>query len=111
MKKEIKEKWIAALRSGEYKQGRSYLRINKKYCCLGVLCDIHDPNKWIKPLTTLPLGNYSYNGCSITELPKYLQLEYQLSETQLSHLMNLNDLHKVDFDTIADWIERNVQND
>ena len=41
----IKDKWVSALRSGEYKQGIGKLA-NKKtdgeilYCCLGVLCEI-----------------------------------------------------------------------
>jgi hypothetical protein len=44
--KEVKDQWVAALRSGEYEQGRSYLRSkdpnggNDKFCCLGVLCDL-----------------------------------------------------------------------
>jgi hypothetical protein len=38
--KEIKEKWLTALRSGEYTKGTKYLCKNKKYCCLGVLCEI-----------------------------------------------------------------------
>lgn len=41
MNKEIKEKWVAALRSGEYKQSSNRLRDNKGFCCLGVLCDIY----------------------------------------------------------------------
>lgn len=41
MKKEIADKWVAALRSGKYKQGRQYLRtFEDNYCCLGVLCEI-----------------------------------------------------------------------
>lgn len=40
MNKEIGERWIAALRSGEYQQGQSYLNVNGKFCCLGVLCDL-----------------------------------------------------------------------
>lgn len=32
--------WIAALRSGEYKQGREMLSDGDSYCCLGVLCEI-----------------------------------------------------------------------
>ena len=41
MNQEIKEKWVEALRSGKYKQGRSRLKDNENhYCCLGVLCDI-----------------------------------------------------------------------
>lgn len=35
---EIKQKWLDALRSGEYKQGKGRLRDgNGAYCCLGVL--------------------------------------------------------------------------
>lgn len=37
---EWKTKWLAALRSGEYAQGRSALRVNDTFCCLGVLCDV-----------------------------------------------------------------------
>lgn len=37
----IKSKWLHALRSGEYKQGKGRLREHAAYCCLGVLCDIH----------------------------------------------------------------------
>jgi len=40
----IKQKWLIALRSGEYKQGKFSLKsvVNGeiRYCCLGVLCDI-----------------------------------------------------------------------
>jgi hypothetical protein len=41
MKAEIKAKWVAALRSGEYKQGREALRHGEYFCCLGVLCNLH----------------------------------------------------------------------
>lgn len=40
MKKEIAEKWIAELRSGKWKQGRSALNHGDKHCCLGVLCEL-----------------------------------------------------------------------
>lgn len=37
----ILNEWVAALRSGKYKQGTRYLRnCNDTYCCLGVLLDI-----------------------------------------------------------------------
>lgn len=43
MPKELKEKWTAALRSGEYKQGKGVLRDeNGAYCCMGVLQMIVD---------------------------------------------------------------------
>ncbi len=43
MNPEIKAKWVAALRSGQYKQGDNWLH-NKEtdaYCCLGVLQCVH----------------------------------------------------------------------
>ena len=51
MNKENVKKWIAALRSGEFKQGKKRLRNldtmgNKTYCCLGVLCEIADIEIW-----------------------------------------------------------------
>jgi hypothetical protein len=41
MDPDIKDEWLAALRSGEYQQGKSYLKTGEnEYCCLGVLCVI-----------------------------------------------------------------------
>ena len=45
MRKAVKKKWLEALRSGEYKQGKRTLRRIEpdggySYCCLGVLCDL-----------------------------------------------------------------------
>jgi hypothetical protein len=41
LKPDIKERWITALESGEYKQGTGVLRNENEFCCLGVLCDLH----------------------------------------------------------------------
>jgi len=41
MNPRIKKLWVAALRSGNYKQGIGALRTeNDEFCCLGVLCDL-----------------------------------------------------------------------
>lgn len=44
MKASLKKKWVAALRSGKYKQGKGALRIKGEkrdtFCCLGVLADV-----------------------------------------------------------------------
>lgn len=34
------KKWVAALRSGAYKQGVKSLCRNNYYCCLGVACEV-----------------------------------------------------------------------
>lgn len=47
MNAEIAKKWVAALRSGEYKQCRGRLQRTDDqpgvtgFCCLGVLCDLY----------------------------------------------------------------------
>lgn len=41
MNREIRDEWVKRLRSGEYEQGKTYLRNkNNKYCCLGILCEM-----------------------------------------------------------------------
>lgn len=40
MNPEIKAKWVAALRSGEYTQTSGSLKSEDGHCCLGVLCEI-----------------------------------------------------------------------
>lgn len=67
MNQEIKKKWVEALRSSDYKQGRGRLRSAKnKFCCLGVLCNLHaeahpkiaakqtDPNFYLDGIGILP---------------------------------------------------------
>ena len=45
MRKDVAERWVAALRSGGYPQTTGHLRDEQDgvthYCCLGVLCDLH----------------------------------------------------------------------
>lgn len=37
---EVIEQWVAALESGEYEQGRQFLRNGDEFCCLGILCEL-----------------------------------------------------------------------
>src|SRR5712672_113952 len=57
----VKKLWLAALRDGEYIQGRNALRslgFNQVplFCCLGVLCELHrkhtSEGKWVEPEDT-----------------------------------------------------------
>lgn len=41
MKRSIARAWAKALESGEYKQVKGALRKGDKFCCLGVLCNLH----------------------------------------------------------------------
>lgn len=60
----IKERWIAALRSGDYPQGREELRSSEGYCCLGVLCDLHAKDTGASWSMDDDYGCYEYNGTS-----------------------------------------------
>lgn len=55
------EEWIAALRSGEYKQTIETLKDDKGFCCLGVACDISKVSEW---------RGEKYLGASIGMPPK-----------------------------------------
>lgn len=107
METSLKQKWVEALRSKKYKQGRSCLRSrDDEFCCLGVLCDVIDPNVWRNPKNTKWTSSYEY--LTYTRLlPPSVQQCQNLPQTQLEKLMNMNDDGKP-FTEIADYIEVNI---
>lgn len=50
MDQAVKQKWLQALRGGQYQQAREALRVGEGFCCLGVLCDLYlkdgQPGEW-----------------------------------------------------------------
>ena len=101
--KEFKEKWVAGLRSGMYKQGKKYLRtINDGYCCLGVAADL-EGCRWertsncyrIPPTASAPQRTAYYYPSGLPE-----SIGHAVAE--------LND-NGASFEKIADWIEENVE--
>lgn len=92
MNQEIKAKWVEALRSGRYKQGRGVLRQGNEFCCLGVLADIMDG--------TVPLGQAFINPA--------LCHRADLDPNDQDQLVALNDSEREPFDVIADYIERTL---
>ncbi len=53
--KEFKEKWVAALRSGEFYQIKGALVNEDGYCCLGVACSIQKyQDRYISKHQTIP---------------------------------------------------------
>jgi hypothetical protein len=68
---EIKERWLEALRSGEYKQGRKLLSSvaedgTVSYCCLGVLCELaHQSDLVTKVATAAQDGAVQYRGAGL----------------------------------------------
>ena len=66
MKKEIADKWVAALRSGEYTQARETLACDARtrHCCLGVLCELA-----IKEGLEMDVAEVEYDLDSLHEQP------------------------------------------
>lgn len=110
MDKEIKKKWVEALRSGKYEQGRMHLRtVKNKFCCLGVLCDIHDNTQWKSfEKTNSAHSSYPYTYSGYTGVLSYdLLKKFKLKNDQHNKLIDMNDDGKT-FAEIADYIEENL---
>lgn len=71
----VKALWVAALRSGQYKQGMSQLRNERnEFCCLGVLCNLHaqahpeiaktqtDPERYLRNRYYMPEAVVQWSG-------------------------------------------------
>lgn len=104
MNQEIKEKWLKALRSGKYKQGKYYLRNNKnEFCCLGVLCNLVDPKEWDDE----PVDYFSYDNMkSFPGVRFFDSIDVDADEEKhMSEFASMNDEGK-SFKEIADVIER-----
>ena len=110
MNEDIKSEWVSALRSGDYKQGIGYLRVDNEFCCLGVLCDIA-VNKGVitYSIGTDNIYNYGWPGSRAAEvLPdavvSWAELEDQNPSAGSLSLAEHND-DGVPFSGIADLIE------
>ena len=118
MKKEIKEKWLEALRSGKYQQGRMRLRNSREeFCCLGVLVDIVHPEWWVAspdPGIDYVVSTPDYHAGPLAAVPpREFAVEVGLPEHMptgkstfltLAHMNDGGD----SFHCIADFIEREL---
>jgi hypothetical protein len=110
MNKRIKKLWIKALRSGEFRQTTSTLREGSgksaRYCCLGVLCELHrrhskTPARWTGDqyageVATLALEVQGWAG---------MDDDNPIVKPKKNTLAGLNDDGE-DFSYIADVIEK-----
>lgn len=105
----IKDKWLEALRSGNYAQARSALRrrdtsTQDAFCCLGVLCDVIDPTKWHDRTRRNNWDIKMYEDCA-SFIPLSIMESVRLSPEAAGHLAVMNDNgHR--FLAIADHIEK-----
>lgn len=109
MKPDIKAEWVAALRSGKYKQTTGILRDDEGFCCLGVLCDLVKDRVGL--YWTCPEDYYEAQmmGYSNGQLPgkvyRFAGLDSAIPYVDGRSLVYLNDTQRWDFNAIADAIE------
>lgn len=117
MKEEVKDLWVGALRSGEYKQTQSVLKNDAGFCCLGVLCDLYQKSvgegHWFGSTfqdgkdgesdTNLPYEVKSWAGILISD-PYIRKSEIKRPNIERTFLSSMNDEY-VPFSQIADVIE------
>lgn len=123
MNADIKAKWVAALRSGEYTQGKNQLRTETEsgpvFCCLGVLCDLHQQvtpgARWTQQSRyyTGKAGAISVVGYPPDAVRKWAGLssgspDITLADGKRTDLSNLNDVHGATFAEIATLIEEQL---
>jgi len=106
MDKELKKKWVDALRSGKYEQGRGYLCNEGLYCCVGVLAEIKGiPKHKAEASDSL----YLYQGQK-NMLPAITLYELGLTDDKVHVLVDMNDgghnHNGKSFIEIANYIER-----
>lgn len=117
MKPSVKAKWVAALRSGKYVQGRGRLHnaSGGKFCCLGVLCDLykrgHPKAEWVDGFFH-PFGINDARESDSQALPVAVQAWAGLhapnpAVNDQGSLAGLNDDGQT-FDAIADVIEEQI---
>jgi len=110
LKRGWKSRWIAALRSGKYKQAQSVLMKRsdtgkiKGYCCLGVLARVEGAR--FDQSGRPHVGGVSVKQINNDELldEAWSGLSYNIQDT----LARMND-DGMSFKKIATWIKKNVK--
>jgi hypothetical protein len=122
MNPEVKQLWIEALRSGEYKQDQWVLRRNipsdKPVCCaLGVLCEVAVKAGIVERYLpddrgTIRYGNERENKTLPSEVMDWAWLhspEVAIEDNEsVTTVTCLNDHDNLSFDTIATIIEEQL---
>lgn len=106
LNQKFKRKWITALRSGDYEQGESVLKVpkNQQYCCLGVACVVAG----VRSCDISDKGLPSQLSAKLqAKLPPFFRSNEEDGDHEgLVALADMNDSGKT-FAEIADYIEDN----
>ena len=114
MKKELRDKWCAALRSGKYKQGEGALKErdwNGKitFCCLGVLRELA-PGLARKHRNGEKLSSPSLKrvGMSKDQHKEAIARNDGRQQDSIDSIWNYRFKKRQTFKQIANWIEANL---
>lgn len=99
MDKEVKAKWVSALRGGEVKQCRRFLHDSGSFCCIGVLATVQGVD--FKADSRFQ----ERDDIQTSWLPPSLRAGLDLD--MMNRLANMNDEGKT-FAEIADYIEKEI---
>ena len=106
---ENQEKWVEALRSGDYEQTQGCLQDSKGYCCLGVACVVYEKETgWKLPRNTDGFYSGIHLGLSFSKVRRWLGLngnEAPVNDPDIECLTGLNDEKEYTFEQIAEVIE------
>lgn len=116
MDQTLKAKWVEALRSGKYRQGKGRLRDDEdRMCCLGVCADIFAPSGWRRLRAESRWFSYSDgDALRYCRLPDSTREALGLTGEQENGLIDRNDGtggftgNPQTFEQIADYIEQNL---
>lgn len=106
--KEFGMKWIEALRSGDYVQGRKQLHDHGTYCCLGVCCKLVGFEDFGES-QYIQTGTAYYN---LKQIPNGIPIQLigtVGNNNLIQDLVRLNDDEECSFSEIADWLETNIE--
>ena len=102
-------KWISALRSGDYKQNKKGLLRTKgnEFCCLGVYLDAVKKVKWEKTEGGyyMYMNEAEYLPARFVDDSFYSVAGASTPRSGLSGLATLNDADGITFKVIADMLE------
>ena len=116
MNKAIRENrgaWVAALRSGEYKQSRAALQAINGHCCLGVGGEVMEK----RGMATRRQGEEDgkaggkLKGLTLENYPEHKAIAKALglSVEEGRKLVRMNDERRQSFEQIAKYIERETR--
>lgn len=101
-KRQLK-KWIAALDSGEFKQGKAALQEGMKFCCLGVACMALIPKTKRHYYGKVLLGIHPIDQLGSPDWLKAINGDFEKKTGQ--YLTDLNDEFGYTFGEIATLLE------